>query len=144
MHAPDYAALARIAMGHITQVYPHSGPQKLKSASDWLPPEQAHPLFCGSYDWHSCVHSHWLLVQVLNAAPQLAEAEAIRQRLLQFNSAAVAAEIATFERQGAGFERPYGWAWLLKLQAELLSSAEPSAKHAAPSFSRWRSCCGSG
>ena len=131
MHAPDYAALARIAMGHITQVYPHSGPQKLKSASDWLPPEQAHPLFCGSYDWHSCVHSHWLLVQVLNAAPQLAEAEAIRQRLLQFNSAAVAAEIATFERQGAGFERPYGWAWLLKLQAELLSSAEPSAKHAA-------------
>ena len=131
MLAPDYAALARIAMGHITQVYPHSGPQKLKSASDWLPPEQAHPLFCGSYDWHSCVHSHWLLVQVLNAAPQLAEAEAIRQRLLQFNSAAVAAEIATFERQGAGFERPYGWAWLLKLQAELLSSAEPSAKHAA-------------
>ncbi|UJJ30115.1 DUF2891 domain-containing protein [Halopseudomonas maritima] len=131
MHTPDYAALARIALGHITQVYPHSGPQKLKSASDWLPPEQAHPLFCGSYDWHSCVHSHWLLVQALNAAPQLAEAEAIRQRLQQFNSAAVAAEIATFERQGAGFERPYGWAWLLKLQAELLISNEPAASHAA-------------
>ena len=85
MHAPDYAALARIALGHITQVYPHSGPQRLSSASDWLPPEQAHPLFCGSYDWHSCVHSHWLLVHVLNTAPQLTEAADIRQRLLQFN-----------------------------------------------------------
>ena len=131
MLAPDYAALARIALGHITQVYPHSGPQRLSSASDWLPPEQAHPLFCGSYDWHSCVHSHWLLVHVLNTAPQLTEAADIRQRLQQFNEAAVADELATFERQGAGFERPYGWAWLLKLQAELLSSAEPSAKHAA-------------
>lgn len=131
MHAPDYAALARIALGHITQVYPHSGPQRLNSASDWLPPEQAHPLFCGSYDWHSCVHSHWLLVHVLNTAPQLAEAADIRQRLQQFNEAAVAAEMATFERQGAGFERPYGWAWLLKLQAELLTSSEPAAKHAA-------------
>ena len=72
-----------------------------------------------------------LLVHVLNTAPQLTEAADIRQRLQQFNEAAVADELATFERQGAGFERPYGWAWLLKLQAELLSSAEPSAKHAA-------------
>ena len=128
---PDHAALARIALGHITRVYPHSGPQWLNRAADWQPPEQAHPLFCGSYDWHSCVHSHWLLVRVLNCAPELPEAAAIRQRLEQITDDAVAAEIATFERQGASFERPYGWAWLLMLQAELLRSSEPLARRAA-------------
>ena len=125
---PDHAALARIALAHITRVYPHSGPQRLNCAADWQPPEQAHPLFCGSYDWHSCVHSHWLLVRVLNRAPDLPEAVAIRQRLKQITDDAVAAEITTFERQGQGFERPYGWAWLLMLQAELLRSSEPTAR----------------
>ncbi|MEL0168852.1 MAG: DUF2891 domain-containing protein [Pseudomonadaceae bacterium] len=129
--APDYAALASIALGHITRVYPHSGPQRLGCATDWQPPEQAHPLFCGSYDWHSCVHSHWLLVRVLNRAPGLPETNAIRQQLAGFSDAAVAAEIATFERQGAGFERPYGWAWLLMLQTELLRCDEAVAGQAA-------------
>ena len=128
---PDHAALARIALAHITRVYPHSGPQRLNCAADWQPPEQAHPLFCGSYDWHSCVHSHWLLVRVLNRAPDLPEAVAIRQRLKQITDDAVAAEITTFERQGQGFERPYGWAWLLMLQAELLRSSEPTARRGA-------------
>ena len=121
---PDHAALARIALAHITRVYPHSGPQRLNRAADWQPPEQAHPLFCGSYDWHSCVHSHWLLVRVLNRVPDLPEAVAIRQRLKQITDDAVAAEITTFER-------PYGWAWLLMLQAELLHGNEPLAQHAA-------------
>eukprot|EP00960_Hanusia_phi_P070952 767436-Hanusia_phi.AAC.4 len=22
-------------------------------------PEALHPVFCGNYDWHSAVHSHW-------------------------------------------------------------------------------------
>ena len=129
--APDYASLARIALGHITRTYPHSGPQRLLRAADWQPPEQAHPVFCGSYDWHSCVHSHWLLVRVLNRAAALPEADAIRQRLACISDHAVATEMATFERQGAGFERPYGWAWLLELQAELLRSNEPVAGQAA-------------
>ena len=32
--------------------------------ADALTPRALHPAFYGSYDWHSAVHGHWLLVRV--------------------------------------------------------------------------------
>jgi len=81
-----------------------------------------HPAFYGSYDWHSAVHMHWLLARVSRLHPSLQDATRI-QTLLDTHLApqALAAELHYFESPaGRTFERPYGWAWLLELQAELL------------------------
>ena len=47
----------------------------------------------------------------------------------QFTDANVAAELAYAARpESRGFERPYGWAWLLKLAAELKTWDDPRAR----------------
>lgn len=86
-----------------------------------LTPSALHPVFCGSFDWHSCVHGYWLLATVLRLDPGGAEAEQIRALFdRRLTPRAVAAEQAYLERpETRGFERPYGWAWLLMLDAEL-------------------------
>jgi len=79
-----------------------------------------HPAFYGSYDWHSAVHMHWFLARVLRLYPaQGAKITPLLDR--HFTYEALGAELAYFNSTaGRTFERPYGWAWLLELQAELL------------------------
>src|SRR5580704_14230191 len=67
--------------------------------------------FYGCYDWHSAVNSTWVLIALLKQYPNLALAPVIRQR--------VAEHIAATNLAGKNFERPYGFAWLLKLYGEL-------------------------
>ena len=45
--------MARIALGHVTKEYPHKLDHVLESDADALPPRALHPLFYGSFDWHS-------------------------------------------------------------------------------------------
>src|SRR5262249_16681175 len=108
-----------------------------------------HPSFYGSYDWHSAVHMHWLLVRVLRTHPQLPLAKEIAQRLdAHLAPAALQSELAYFESpSGRTFERPYGWAWLLELHAELLrlgterwsNATAPLARHLAARFAGFAS-----
>ena len=88
---------------------------------EWQP-RKLHPAFYGSYDWHSAVHMHWLLARILRLHPELAEAKAIAELLdRQLSADASKQELAFFNSPGGRtFERPYGWAWLLELHAELL------------------------
>jgi hypothetical protein len=67
------------------------------------------------------VHGYWLLCTLLRTYPQLPEAARIRALLdASFTPQHVAVEVAYAEApHHAPFERPYGWAWLLMLQAEL-------------------------
>jgi len=112
---------ARIALGHVGREYPYKLDQVLTGASDLATPRALHPIFYGSFDWHSAVHGHWLLARVLRRFPDAPSATAINAWLdAAFTEANVAGEVAYLARPGAGgFERPYGWAWLLMLQAEL-------------------------
>ena len=112
---------ARIALGHVERDYPFKLDQVLAGDEDRAAPRELHPIFHGSFDWHSCVHGHWLLARLLRLYPEGAEAGAIRALLdRQFIDDKVAGELAYLGRPlSAGFERPYGWAWLLKLRAEL-------------------------
>jgi hypothetical protein len=82
-------------------------------------------VFYGSYDWHSSVHMHWLLIRLLRLMPALPQAERIRQIFdTHFSPANVAAEVAFLHHPAnRSFERTYGWAWLLKAQTELIESA---------------------
>ena len=126
--SPDLAArFARIALGHVEREYPNKPGHVLDGPADAGTPRQLHPVFFGSLDWHSCVHSYWLLARVLRRFPGgacAADIAALFDRRL--GAAAVAGECRYFERPSArGYERPYGWAWLLKLSAELASCPQP-------------------
>ncbi len=120
---------AIIALGHIGREYPNKLDHVLTGAQDALAPRALHPIFFGSYDWHSCVHGYWLLARLVRRCPQMALAERIAATFTQIMTPAnVAAECAYLARpQARGFERPYGWAWLLALQAELEQHAGPFA-----------------
>ena len=124
---PDLAArFARIALGHVTREYPNKLDHVLAGVGDVRTPSALHPLFYGSFDWHSCVHGYWMLARLLRRFSTGAEADAIVALFdRQLTPENVAAECAYLASPTArGFERPYGWGWLLKLAAELAEIAE--------------------
>jgi hypothetical protein len=112
---------ARLALGHVTREYPNKLDNVMNGPGDVRGPRDLHPVFYGSFDWHSCVHGYWLLARVLRRFPASAEAPEIRALFdAHLTDARVAGEVAYLrEPMRATFERPYGWAWLLMLAAEL-------------------------
>jgi len=123
---PEIATrLARIALGHVEREYPNKLDHVLDGPDDARTPGALHPIFHGSFDWHSCVHGYWLLARVLARFPESPAAPDIRALLArQLTPGKVAGELAYLDRpSSAGFERPYGAAWLLQLQAELDAGA---------------------
>ncbi len=111
---------AEIALGHVAREYPHKLDQVLEGAEDLLGPRDLHPIFFGSFDWHSCVHGYWLLLRTRRLFPALPVAPRVEALLDEMLTPAKAAgELAYLDRAySGGFERPYGWAWLLALHAE--------------------------
>jgi hypothetical protein len=113
---------AGIVLGHVQKEYPHKLDHVLHADEDALPPRVLHPIFYGSFDWHSCVHGWWTLLTLRRRFPGMSEAQAIAELADQsFTAGKVAAELAYLDRPLAvGFERPYGWGWLLYLHLEAL------------------------
>ena len=122
MTAEQAAAFAAAALANVTREFPRHVSHLLSGPAQ--PPSQRtlHPAFYGSYDWHSAVHMHWTLARVLRLYPALALAKVIIERLdAHLSAQSMSTELQYFTAHGARtFERPYGWAWLLELQAELL------------------------
>ena len=114
------ARMARIALGHVAREYPHKLDHVYENDGDARTPRALHPAFFGSFDWHSCVHGWWTLLTLRRRFPDLPEAaEIARLADATFTAEKLAAELAYLERPAStGFERPYGWAWLLMLQLE--------------------------
>jgi hypothetical protein len=112
---------AGLALSHVTREYPHKPGLVFAGPEDARTPSALHPVFHGSFDWHSCVHGYWLLARLLKLHPDMGRAGAIRALFdRQLVPDRIAGECATFDTPAnRGFERPYGWAWLLKLAAEL-------------------------
>jgi hypothetical protein len=121
---------ARLALACVHQEYPNKIAHVMSSDADARPPRELTPAFYGCFDWHSCVHGHWLLARVarlLPEAPFAAEARAALARSLTPDN--VAAEVRYLEGKGrVSFERPYGLAWLLQLGAELREWGSPEAR----------------
>jgi hypothetical protein len=124
---------ARIALDNVAREYPNKLDHLMMSAVDVQSPAALHPVFYGSYDWHSSVHMHWTLVTLLARFPALPEAHEIAARLdLHFTEERIVVELAYLERPAsASFERPYGWAWLLKLCEALHLLARQDARAVA-------------
>jgi hypothetical protein len=115
------ARFATIALGHVTREYPNKLDHVMAGPEDARTPRDLHPIFYGSYDWHSCVHGYWMLAHLLRRFPQMEPAARIRALLdTHITADKVEAERAYLDRPTTrSFERPYGWAWLLMLAAEL-------------------------
>ena len=121
------AHYADIALGHIGREYPNKLDHVLDGPGDARTPRDLHPIFYGSFDWHSCVHSYWMLAILLLGFPDNKAAPAIAARFDEmFTAEKVAGELAYLDRPSSGgFERPYGWAWTLEL-AHALCDAKPA------------------
>jgi hypothetical protein len=130
---PDIAArFARLALTHVEREYPNKLDHVLNGPDDLRGPQVLHPVFFGSFDWHSCVHGYWMLATLLRLHPRSNESAEIRglfdRRLTEPNVVGEVAYLA--EPMRGGFERPYGWAWLLMLVAEL-------SRHQTEDGQRW-------
>ncbi len=125
---------AEIALGHVTREYPHKLDHVLDGPEDVLGPRALHPIFFGSFDWHSCVHGYWLLLRTRRLFPGLPVAERVGALLDEMLTPdKVAVERAYLDRAFAGtFERPYGWAWLLALHREAQRHDAAWAAHLQP------------
>ena len=124
MLTPDLAArYADIALGHVTREYPNKLDHVLDGAADARTPRDLHPIFYGSFDWHSCVHGYWMLATLLRLLPEGGAALRIAALFDEvFTPEKVEGELAYLERPSSrAFERPYGWAWLLALQQALVA-----------------------
>jgi hypothetical protein len=119
---PEIASrFAKLALSHIRREYPNLVYHVLVDHRDVRSPRELHPIFYGSMDWHSCVHGYWLLATILRLYPDNAESSQIRELFEeQMTADKVRGELEYLRHPLRNiFERPYGWAWLLMLAAEL-------------------------
>ena len=130
LDTPTAERFAKLALACAGREYPNKPEHVLESAADAKTPRELHPSFYGCYDWHSSVHGHWMLARLLKTRPDLPSAPAIRERLAAALSAeAIAGEVAyVTAKSNRGFERPYGWAWTLRLASELSRWDDPDAR----------------
>ena len=64
-------AFARVAIANIERLYPHKLDHLIVGPEAGCDHIGLHPTFYGSYDWHSAVHMHWLLVRMLRLHPEV-------------------------------------------------------------------------
>lgn len=84
--------------------------------------------FYGCYDWHSAVNSLWVMVVLSKRFPDLPLAPLMHEKLKgHLGNSNLDGELAFF-KQAKDFEKPYGYAWLLKLHAEMSQWNNPDAK----------------
>ena len=124
---------AKLVLDHVRREYPNKLDHVLNGPEEIASPSALHPVFYGSFDWHSNVHGYWLLATLYRRSPSLAERPRIRSLFdEQFTADKVQREVAYLRQPSRGtFERPYGWAWLLMLAAEL-------TRHDSPEGRSWR------
>src|SRR5215470_4729499 len=117
--AQNAAAYARLAMVNIEREFPNSLQHTMSGPGD-IPasPRDRNPVFYGSFDWHSCVEMHWLLVRLLRTAAEWVPSREVADTLdRQFDPGAMAVE-AEYLAGPSGPGR-YAWGWALALAAEV-------------------------
>jgi len=122
--------LAALPLKCMQQEFPNKLGQVLGTEADLQSPKSLHPAFYGCFDWHSSVHGHWMLIELLKRFPDLEEADRIKKQLSENISAAnILQEVTYFEgKHNKSYERTYGWAWLLKLSESLQTWEDPMGK----------------
>ena len=124
--------LANMPLNSINREFPNKPGHIYNSAKEVnLSPAALHPVFYGSFDWHSSVHGHWMLVRVLRLFPESQyndEIETVLKNSFQIEKMKAEADYFSKFENAKTFERTYGWAWLLKLDNELMEWENPKAR----------------
>jgi hypothetical protein len=120
--------LSRLAVANVTREFPNAPGHLITGPGDVKVPRAHHPAFYGSYDWHSTVHMHWLLVRLLRRHRTVIDAAAVRDVLDRHLTPEHGAVEASYLRADPTFERPYGWAWLLMLAAECRAAGDAGTR----------------
>jgi Protein of unknown function (DUF2891) len=125
--APGYA---RLALENIRREFPSDVHHVMTKPGDFpFRPKARTPAFYGSFDWHSCVEMHWLLVRLLRTLGDVVPAHEIRATLnSHLSPVALTAEAEYLGGHGALGQRPYGWGWALALAMEVASFDDPDAR----------------
>jgi hypothetical protein len=127
--ADDFAA---VVVANLTRRYPYATQHETQGEDDRALPVDLHPAFATSFDWHSCVHMNWLATRLLAFGVEegiAARLEAIlTENLTAENLAVEGAYLAAHPH----YERPYGWAWAMRLGAEVATSPVPVIRALAP------------
>jgi hypothetical protein len=118
---------AEVALANIRREYPNDLRHTMTGPDDRPRPRDVHPAFYGSYDWHSCVEMHWLLVRLLRVAPESVPAARVQAALDEHLTAEALATEAAYFADHRHWSRPYGWAWALLLAHEVTSWDDPRA-----------------
>jgi hypothetical protein len=124
------AEFAKLSLACVAREYPNK-PSHVADGDDTVrPPRELHPAFYGCFDWHSAVHGHWAMVRLLKNFPEFALGKEIRAKLdRNLTRENIAAEVEYYRGEYHRlFERPYGWGWLLRLRAELLTWDDADGK----------------
>lgn len=116
---PDLAeTLADDPLDCVETAFPHVV-WSVDSPDETIRPAEDHPIFYGCFDWHSAVHNHWSLIRQLRLIDDHPRESEIVERMQQhFTSTNVEQEV-DYLHANPTFEKPYGWAWFLRLAAEL-------------------------
>lgn len=81
--------------------------------------------FYGCNDWPTAVSATWTLVTLLKKYPDLGSGQLIREKLnAHLGRENLEGELAYFRTAGNA-QRPYGYAWFLRLYAELVTWKDP-------------------
>ena len=147
---PEAGGYAGLALENIAREFP-ALVSALMTAPGQFPsrPRDRTPVFYGSFDWHSCVEMHWVLVRLLRMAPDEVPGEEIRSALnAQLTPEGLGREAEYARLSGTGL-RHYGWGWALTLMHELATwsddndarrwaaAMEPLAAAVTASFLGW-------
>jgi hypothetical protein len=112
----------------IGQEYPNHLRHLMSGPDDRPTPREIHPAFYGCFDWHSAVEMHWALVRLVRLVPEQVPVDEARSVLARHLSTAALSREDEYFRAHPGFERPYGWGWLLTLADELSTWNDPQAR----------------
>jgi hypothetical protein len=117
---PEAGRYARLALENITREFPAQVSALMTAPGQFPPrPRDRTPVFYGSFDWHSCVEMHWVLVRLLRMVPDEVPGQEIRSALnAQLTPEGLGREAEYARLSGTGL-RHYGWGWALTLMHEL-------------------------
>ena len=147
---PELDGYARLALENITREFPTLVSALMTGPGEFpRRPRDRTPVFYGSFDWHSCVEMHWVLVRLLKVAPGAVPGAEIRAALdAQFTPEGLRKEADYAALSGTGL-RHYGWGWALTLAHELdtwtgdadaarwTAAMDPLAAALTQNFLRW-------
>lgn len=109
-----------VVLSNVTTHYPYHDAHVSTASDRPRDPAVAHPSFGNSYDWHSSVHSHWTAVQLIEhfTARPVQDAGTLGQlkgAVADHLSAKHVAVETAYLKNHRTYERPYGWAWAMRL-----------------------------